>query len=67
MATTSPTGGSAAVQGELWGARADDWEALVEAAGLAPLRAVEAVLGPFRTGGGGVRLENTFRSLLARA
>jgi hypothetical protein len=66
MATTSPTGGSAAVQGELWGARADDWEALVEAAGLAPLRAAEAVLGPFRTGGG-VRLENTFRSLLARA
>lgn len=82
-------------------------EALVEAAGLAPLRAaevacpfhytdgetawralssagpfvaamraageprvrqaVEAALGPFRTGGGGVRLENTFRYLLARA
>jgi hypothetical protein len=66
MATTSPTRGIRSRPGELWGARADDWEALVEAAGLAPLRVAEAALGPFRTGGG-VRLENTFRYLLARA
>ena len=42
--------------------------AAIRAAGEPRVRqAVEAALGPYRTAGGGVRLENTFRYLLARA